>query len=165
MPRVAITITLIDDENLPLAQEAWSPLGYADFGDPDLPASHPQGYLINNSERILLDRLRTSIDRSLLTFARRERRRFRAREAAPNPNVQPTFEENYETFQGEFLQPETETLGVIFERFGNSVRELTETQIHELFATQPAVEEKKEPKKTRTRQVKRVSRYKRDPVI
>jgi hypothetical protein len=170
MPRVTITVSLVDDENHLLSLENWSPLSYEDLGNPNLAVI--EGTLVNGAERNLLERLRTSIDRTLLSFARRERRRFRAQEAPLNPDIQPIFEDNDAIFQqeymGEFLQPEPETLGVISQRLASSVRELTESQRMAIIADQPMVEDQRvpEPKKTkRVRPIRRVSRYKRDPVI
>jgi hypothetical protein len=152
MPRISITISLVDDENRQFARESWSLLSYEDLGNPNL--AIVEGTLINGAERNLLERLRTSIDRSLLTFARRERRRFRSSADQPNPDNPDIFEDN-----PAFYQTEPELLG-------NSVRELTESQRMALIANQQIVENQMTmgPKKS-VRPIRRVSRYKRDPVI
>ena len=192
-----ITVSLVDDLDRSLTRESWSPLGYEDLGNPNLFVEHPQGLLNNDAERNLLDRLRTSIDRSLMTFARRERRRFRDQEAAPTPDIQPVFDANDEIYRREYLgnfsepepidDPEFEHIGDIA-RDVNRLRRprptssLTDEQRAALIIAQPSVEEQREratlladqprveeqreqPVKARVRKVKRVSRYKRDPVI
>jgi hypothetical protein len=80
MPRLYVRLDLVDDQNNSIFGQGWSPLGYEDFNNPDLfVAGDSRGLLVSDSERDLLERLRTSIDRTLLRFARGERRRHEVR--------------------------------------------------------------------------------------
>lgn len=170
MPRISITVSLVDDENRPLTSENWSPLGYEDLGNPNLAVV--EGTLVNGAERNLLERLRTSIDRTLLSFARRERRRWAPINAESRPRV---VEAVIDDYTGDYLQPvedpEFEHIGDISRSsrtVPNPLIELTESQRMAIIADQPMVEDQRvsEPKKTkRVRPIRRVSRYKRDPVI
>lgn len=149
MPRIAITITLLADDGISILRESWSPLGYEDLGDPNLviaPAT-PNGPRFSTSEQNLMVRLRTSIDRTLLTFSRRERRRWGQVQAADDTYDDPEFE-----------------------HIGDIARTRPIASIpgppppHQVRADTPMVAPPREPKK-KTRQAKRKSRYKRDPVI
>jgi hypothetical protein len=77
MPRLVISVSMVDDQNRPMVNQRWSPLSYEDFNNPALFDNSPDG--LNETERNLLERIRTAIDRSLLRFARGERRRFEPR--------------------------------------------------------------------------------------
>lgn len=155
MPRIGVTLTIVDDENRPLARESWSPLAYEDLGNPNLAVV--ESTLVNAAERELLERLHTSIDRSLLVFSRRERRRFRPQAAQPEPDNPDIFEDDMVfpiEYMGEFL-PDLRDL------------ELTEPQRMAIIRDQLMVEDQRvpEPQKISACPIKRVSRYKRDPVI
>ena len=75
MPRLAISLEVVDDENHTIHTQRWSPLGYADFNNPALLQEDPNGAAVNAFELHLLERLRVAIDRSLMRFAHGERRR------------------------------------------------------------------------------------------
>lgn len=146
MPRVAITLTIVGDEGETILREGWSPLSYEDLGNPNL---NDLGHVRRN----LLDRLRTSIDRTLLSFARRERR------------IWDTRTNNYATTIGR-VDGIIDDYTSEYTELPNPIIELTEAQRLALVAEQPVVEVQREaPKKKRGRPIKRVSRYKRDPVI
>lgn len=153
MPRVTITISLMSDESYPMTSRSWSPLGYEDLGNPNLGVI--ENTRINEAERDLLERLRTSIDRTLLSFARRERRRW----AHPNVESRPNMVEAV------IYDPVGELSPIIEQTPAQSMSAILEMGG---FLDQPVVEDQRvpEPKKTkRARPIKRVSRYKRDPVI
>jgi hypothetical protein len=168
MPRIALTVTLVDDENRPLAGESWSPLGYGDLGNPYLAAV--EATLVNGAERNLLERLRTSIDRSLLIFARRERRRWNS---VPVNRVEDTTDAIFDDIgsieQGQIPQDltfERECMGQ-FMQPDPTPFELTESQRRELIAAQPMVEDQRGriTIQKKPRPVRRLSRYKREPII
>lgn len=174
VPRIAVIVSLVDDENRPMARESWSPLGYEDLGNPNL--SVVEGTLVNEAERSLLERLRTSIDRTLLSFARRERRRLSRMDPTQNdPIIDQTNEQSFPVeYMGEVLPPDPEIRHIEDNVLGR-IPSMTLDEAHNalgmsLIADQPMVEEQREQrilerKEKRVRPVKRVSRYKRKPVI
>lgn len=174
MPRITITVSLVDDDGGTISREGWSPLGYEDLGNQDLNSVRPSGSFSNSAERNLLERLRTSIDRSLLTFARQERRRWRPRSQGDNPTEVIDQHNNpddhiFQTqYMGRFLpDPIPESLADLALRL--IPVEVTEAQRMALITEQPMVEAQmfhQEPRKSkRPRPIKRLSRYKREPVI
>jgi len=84
MPRLAISIDVVDDQNHTIHTQHWSPLSYEDFNNPALLHEDPDGSAVNSFELHLLERLRVAIDRSVLRFAHGERRRI----APPIPRPQ-----------------------------------------------------------------------------
>lgn len=163
-------VSLVNDENHLLIRQSWSPLGYEDLGNPHLASSVG---LVGRAERTLLERLRTSIDQILLSFARRERRRLSPVSVGARPDIvdaqiadrSPSLFNEWtgvDSLPEEALEnpPPPVDLSSLLPPI-----ELTRFQGVQPIAEQPRVEDKKRPRKRKPRPVKRVSRYKRDPVI
>jgi hypothetical protein len=164
MPRVLVHLTLVDDDQTPFLGESWSTLGYDDLGNPNLPTNRRQNLTLEvlQAERALLDRLRTSISRYLLSFARRERRRWaRTATVEDQQDINEALIEQdpipYPAMFGDFIpniEPEV-----------NEVHELTGVQLSDLIAAQPLIEDLQKNFERTDKRAKRVSRYKRKPVI
>jgi hypothetical protein len=142
MPRIIVTIELVDEENRPLAHESWSPLNYEDLVNPNLAlVDLVENTLVNRVERSLLERLRTTVDRELLTFARRERRRW----SPTNVEVRPIMVEAViDDYTGEYI---------------TNIR--TPSSYSENFLVGKLIADQSIPRSKETK----VSRYKRKPVI
>ena len=156
MPRLAISLIVVDDNNRPIHNQSWSPLGYEDFNNPDLFEQDPDGAIVNDFERNLLERLRVAIDRSLMRFAHGERRRNTPARHARTQSI-----ENAEIdFQGPFeddVRAAPEFIGLATEQLSENLRaELLRQVIPK--EDEPLLRPESKP-------VERKSRYERKPVI
>jgi hypothetical protein len=162
MPRLSIRIAMTDDENRTLVSHAWAPLSYEDFNNPAL-LDHSDGSLVNQTERDLLERIRTAIDRSLLRFSRGERRRFETRAARPDL-TDISFSENYD-----IDEPRDVPLGIISAIQASRANIADPQYMHILTeAERMAVIGKVIPKEDEPLlkpEPKRLNRYQRKPVI
>ena len=161
MPRLSIRISMTDDSNRTLISQAWAPLSYEDFNNPDL-LDHSDGSLVNQTERDLLERIRTAIDRSLLRFSRGERRRFETRAVRPD-SIDIDFSENYD-----IDEPRDIPLGVL-----SSIQETASsprrnpmhilTEVERMAIIKGVIPKEDEP--LLKPEPKRLNRYQRKPVI
>lgn len=165
MPRLLVTITVVDDENRSIHDQHWSPLGYEDFNNPALLEEDPDGRMVNDFELNLLERLRVAIDRSLLRFAHGERRRN-----TPARHVRAQSIENAEI---DFHGPFDEAVGPNLNLFEGLTPEQQE-QLGQLHADQSlraellrqVIPKEDEPLlRPEPKPVERKSRYERKPVI
>lgn len=153
MPRLRIIISMIDDDNRTLINHDWSPLGYEDFNNTALDARDPF------TERNLLERIRTAIDRTLLRFARGERRRNTPREVA-TPVID--FSENYEIDEPRDVP--MSVLDTIRDALSTPVQPLTQDERMALIG-QVIPKEDERLLRPEPKPIKRPSRYERKPVI
>lgn len=163
MPRLSIQIAMVGDDNHTRIRQSWSPLSYEDFNNPAL-LNCADGTPANETERNLLERIRTAIDRSLLRFSRGERRRFEIQAARP-PSIEiDDFSENYEIDEPRDIPQVTinslrETIAHL--RNADSMQLLTEAErmaiIGEVIPKEDEPLLKPKPR--------RLSRYERKPVI
>jgi hypothetical protein len=173
MPRLAIRLEVVDDENHTIHVQHWSPLGYEDFNNPVLLQADPDGAAVSRFELNLLERLRVAIDRSLMRFAHGERRRnappatsiqtthvdfagpYDDIEAIPNPNL---FAGLTPQQQEQFNQLRVDPVALA------RIRESVEVDRLALIQEQGLKED--EPlRKPEPTPVARKNRYERNPVI
>jgi len=151
MPRLHITLTVMDDDNRPLHRENCTSIGYEDFNNPALTQEDESGLLVNETELNLLERVRTAIDRTMLRFARGERRRHEPRRIAAEVDM------------NDFVGPYDDVMPAEVAEAPNPNH--SPEHINELLTRMSIVDGLVDGPSRQPKPVKRPSRYERKPVI